>query len=485
MRFSKLYFTILFIPLSLSACPFASGTYKKKYTKKSIKLPYSKNQTRLGDEIRALYPTHFILELQNRGLNLDDCLTQLSQSNAKVANQPLYSFLRDLQEHQLGLKKLSYQKLKAKIAAINQSSISSEFQQLVNTIINLNYEIDLHKTSLGLPLFQQSYDKSFNYERFSEVPLIQFNTHFENHYGLSKAEIILQNLKRKAMFYCLGSWKSFDQSISSKIATLQFQDKKLSILRMGTPVCLENYRLFIDPLFERYISLKKQQGKKHLYFNLMNQNKSGWEKKASKVLTQFAKDNEDFFFLVSLPHDGHWYEQQNYGEENSEVFIRSLHENLISQTNGFEVPHVITSKKNFSDDLISMMNQLHETTFKSKSRMTRLERTQYIDLFYAVFATYCLEVLQVDSVNWSCRHGIDRAMGALSIFCAVSDAHRMEKNSLQKALFISHWPAFSSYYRAPIQSRSVRTLSALSCLQEQGITLSQYEAGTFEVNLSN
>lgn len=457
---------------NVEACPFASGHHKPQKSRLK-EVPRVKLNTK---EIKASFnqvPVRALISLKTLlkkdPFVFEEALSrveeELQSSNSSLQKKGISSVqkcLKILEKDESLLTKNDYQTLlKHQRCAAQLLEGELYSKELIEHLSFLHFQVNLNE---GYALFFKALPKEYQEISTSQFNLREFNKQIAYQiYPIHSPSFLVPQINRKIRKSFFMNWDPAMHSVRSKLATFQFDNREVSVLRMGCPIFGANIKAQIDPLFTSYLSALKVRGQKHLYFNNQNTMKKGWEKKASILLEKLSSDScfDSTLYLVSLPYDSSFYKQRNQGRLLANQFIKSFKKHILESKQGFKFPKQILEDSSFEGDLESLFTKIHTQYFNDDLYLEQLERTQFIDLAYAHLARYLIGKLEVDFVNWTCKHGIDRAMTSLAIFEGLLRSEDQLPMNLKQSLFITYWPALAYYRRPPRLNRVVRAFSAL------------------------
>lgn len=468
--------------IQIAACPFASGHNKLKKntieqkervvvdTQKlraqfseqfpralnSIKSQFEKNEVLLDkalkiteDEITTSPSLDAI-----RGLKfLKETITILSKKEGAFSRKDYFHFMDNLRKAALSLKEGNIEIFRRWTQALSYYHFQIELNSDQNSFTSFIEALPVKYKDLSI--------LDFNLKEFNETVAYAVYPYYSLSYLLPQVD-----RKIKKVFFL--KWDSAQHSLRSSIAQFRINDKVIPVLRMGCPIVGVNLFSRVDPLFLSYLDHLKESGKKHLYINNQNTLERGWELRGSKLLDALAhnpKYNKTFFF-ISLPYDSGFYKQKNQGRVATQTFLNEFKAHLINNEEGFNLPLFLREDPQFHLLTQHLLQKIHSKHFKEQEYLDGLERRQYIDLFYAYLARDLIDHLEVDFINWTCKHGIDRAMTSLAIFEGLLRYQDRLPFTLNSTLYITYWPALSNYRRPPMSQRVVRAFSALRKFSE-------------------
>ena len=187
-----------------------------------------------------------------------------------------------------------------------------------------------------------------------------------------------------------------------------FSNEKMhvSVLRLPCPVKqVMIHKAEIVEEFAGFLRFYKHELRpdKHLLVNL--QDRTSWEGFARCKAIEEASLQAEYYetlFVLGLPKDTAFYEQkEEYAHmSGSIIFLESFAKQIESgEECGFWIPEQIR-KNDLKSFVKEGLEATHQLFFEGKKSLTRLERLQFIEIFYLLYVTKALEILKVDSVSF-------------------------------------------------------------------------------------
>lgn len=228
----------------------------------------------------------------------------------------------------------------------------------------------------------------------------------------------------------------------------------------------------IAPEFNNFLMSYQQQGKKHLYINLMDRTLNS-EKLRSNTI-EHLMDNEGLrgaIQVVTLDKDSAFYHQAgafancSLAEPFKTAFMERMFES--SPDSCFFWPAELNSDE-WQDWCKEIINETHDTYFASRDHLTTQERKDFIELTYLRIIKELLANGDFDSCNISCKNCVDR--GASELALLYTDTLMKQNSPLdftqkQKIAALTFGPALMERSRLPQSYRTSRLTTALSALQ--------------------
>ena len=263
------------------------------------------------------------------------------------------------------------------------------------------------------------------------------------------------------------------ENLPSALYEIQKKGKRAVVLRIPCPIrqALINKVEIIDE-FRGFLrgAAYGDKGKKHLIVQL--QDRTSWREHARCRALESLQKNAEFsphLFVLTLPKDTDFYHQNNaYINMNlAEEFIAAFKAQLEAPEEcGYFFPPQwkATEISRFVD---SMLPLIHEHFFHGKNSLTRLNREDFIEIFYQVLTLKAIDHFDPDSVSFTCKDAIDTGAAAGAEFYGFlkllnGDFSKKEEQDFLRWLFYT--PALFVRERALDPERLHRSLSALERL---------------------
>lgn len=252
------------------------------------------------------------------------------------------------------------------------------------------------------------------------------------------------------------------------LGTLQIGDKAVRLLRMGSPTiegCIGKAE--INPEFKGYLQHCMMKNKVHLYISLQNDKAkmagTGDETGRNGAIKELQKEFPKNFFAVVLAQDSRFYKQVDakgkaLDSQNSQDFIAEFtDELLVKKDTGFYFPPAWKDDPEFVKSISNLLQFVLRTTYEGKMELTRQEKQDFIEIFYANLSLFLMLYSKADNCNASCKDAIDRAgkLNSLILKLAMIIEETIDeeiKQRLHKVL--THSPAFWTKSQAIICSHS-------------------------------
>ena len=268
-----------------------------------------------------------------------------------------------------------------------------------------------------------------------------------------------------------------DGNLPFVLGSVNIGDKHVKLLRMGSPTIeiLGQYAE-INPEFIGYMEslrldvTKGNEGKKHLYISLQNDKPKGIlggdESARNKAIKELQERFPKNFFAVVLAQDSNFYKQIDKNgvrlpTQNAKEFSQELYNQMLKDPNsGFYFPEEWKADKQFKQGVDQLLRNVKEIVFGDKADLTRQEKQDFIEIFYAYLAIFLAEYSKTDNLNITCKDAIDRA-GKLNslvlklIMTIQGNANNSKYQRIHQVL--THFPAFWVKSQAIIRSHSKDT----------------------------
>lgn len=300
---------------------------------------------------------------------------------------------------------------------------------------------------------------------------LDFDTHFLNYNFLDESDLIINStpaifLERDfRKFIEIGLGVTFDPHKYNHpflLYTLAFYRKgkicKLKMVRMGSPTKEAwGKRPEVIEEFKGFLMQLKRENKSHLYIN--KQRTWGTEGLRSHSICKLEAEFDNFFCL-SLPSDGAFYLQSApyQANDNAADFKNHFYKILIGEkaSGYYHIPVKWLADETFLSGLQQVLNFVHEYYFKNKEVLSVKERRFFIDHFYTQLILFCLQYKEIQSINITCRDGIDRAgceQTKLLYFLQLSLGVEDELESKIQRQFLVHIPPYLAKNRPMVKER--------------------------------
>jgi len=254
----------------------------------------------------------------------------------------------------------------------------------------------------------------------------------------------------------------------------------ISVLRIACPVQqTEIHRSQVTPDFTGFLRFYKSELKpdKHLMVNL--QNRTSWEEFArcrAIEETSARAEHHDTFHILGLPKDSPFYlQEEDYAQMGgAPVFMESFKEQILGGIEcGFYLPEQI-KQKDLEKFIDAAFKTIHQLFFEKKTTLTRMERLHFIEIFYALYITKILDLMQIDSLSFSCKDALDVGAAQTALYYGLmlmlSSKKPWSKEDIDHLLWMVYGPALLVRDRAIHQARWKRALLALETIHRACIS---------------
>ncbi|MBS0630162.1 MAG: hypothetical protein JSS30_08095 [Verrucomicrobia bacterium] len=264
------------------------------------------------------------------------------------------------------------------------------------------------------------------------------------------------------------------QNFPSQLFSFSQGQFHVTVMRIPAPVkqtTIQNAQ--IVPEFIGFLRYLRDELKpdRHLLINL--QDRTSWKEFARcKALEDLGKSAAYFETIpvLGLPKNTSFYNQndeyQSYA--GAPVFMEQFEQQVLSgQECGFHLPELL--KKEKIDSFIKpALKLIHELFFDGKTSLTRHERQSFIEIFYTLYTLKAIELLQVDSISFTCKDAIDTGMEQTAILFGflrmLSDPAKWGPKEKELLLWILYSPALLIRERPIDQTAFKRAVHALEAI---------------------
>ncbi len=305
---------------------------------------------------------------------------------------------------------------------------------------------------------------------FSKKPM-DLKEHISNYSFLDEADLIEKSkpliflerdFRQVDEFFLKRHFDSHQYNVPFLLYTLalfrQGQLVKVKMVRMGSPT-KESWiqKPEVVDEFRGFLMKLKTKNQNHLYIN--KQKTWGEEGRRSQKIKEL-ENQFDNFSCVCLPSDGDFYYQEarfrnlSQASQFKSVFYRMLLEKINSGY--YHLPKKWKEDTVFCEQLQSKLEEVHKLYFLNKEELDFEERRLFIDLAYTHLILLFLQYAPVDSVNITCRDGIDRAgceQSKLLYYFHLSLGIEEEDEAYKEMQFIQHFPVYLAKSRPIVPER--------------------------------
>ncbi|KAF3361735.1 hypothetical protein PHSC3_001685 [Chlamydiales bacterium STE3] len=250
--------------------------------------------------------------------------------------------------------------------------------------------------------------------------------------------------------------------------------QSIKIIGMGSPTiqrsadALFSNKAEIDPIFRAYLYTLEDEKKSHLYVNVQDSRDTSREKLRSHPIMAIQNDPtfENSFFSIALSKNSPFY--HGVGPESLEDYKQELHNQFFKHSveqSGCFLPQKVQIRiqektgiplSTTSNEIIGSIARLY---LKDRLTITKEERKFFVELYYNVLTMHICVNLEVNAINFTCKDGIDRGMGALTWFVfmmMVMNNSEGSEESFEKLEMMLNTRAYWVRKRAIIEERGER-----------------------------
>ncbi|MDB6081527.1 MAG: hypothetical protein JWO53_799 [Chlamydiia bacterium] len=213
------------------------------------------------------------------------------------------------------------------------------------------------------------------------------------------------------------------ENLPSTLFTIDYQGHETKVSRLPSPTYQESIeKASVTEEFKGFLRQGFEGVGKaapiplHLIFNL--QDRTSWREFARTRALESLQNQKEFeksLLVVTMTKDSDFYQQTGpYQDLNqTELFIEQLLEHSISETSGYFYPEKV-KKALFPQFLEALAKAIHEIFFASHNVLTKTQRMDFVELFYIFIQLKIIEVIQPDSVSFTCKDAVDLSIPSLS-----------------------------------------------------------------------
>ncbi len=394
----------------------------------------------------------------------------------EVNNQPLLAAFRCIQEAPSSSAKDAktlYRNFLQDLRSAVMSTVGKE-AEIASALCRAHFAIDIKGTTVGTQFTDNILreNKPFSIQELDAERL--HATMKEGMTGTTTTMKLAQLGQKLDANLPINSWDPASYSVRSKLAEIVISGKPRTFLRTACPVVGSNSEPEIDPLFIGMLRALKAEGKKYLYINNQSTgdgdsrfNESKLEGNRVAALRGLSNDLEfkGMFHVVSFAHDSTFYKG---GDEELNVLKSALLNNLRKGTEGYFLPEVISQDPRQTIELHKKMDaaieSIHAKYFPGKENLTVLspkERKEFLHIAYAAIGKIIIETLDIDTLNITCKDGVDRAAGSAANLMAYASDRLVPFDDL---LWTLTFPAALNHERPPRADRHEPSIGALKLI---------------------
>lgn len=256
-------------------------------------------------------------------------------------------------------------------------------------------------------------------------------------------------------FFDGGKQANFPQHLYDLHFDSKEKNKKVKMLAFGSPT-IENSPSYasIAPEFKGFLRSYKESNKKHLYVshqNFLPVSSKGWKKilatfipfewwkntvetvmggdetnRSKAIMSLQEQEFKDTFYAITLSRNSDFYYQKSDKTEAASVYtnfklalMAEYFEKSYDITGNYLSDEVKTAfKSKLGEDLdvwaATMSDNIHRLLFRKKEKLKAEDRKIFNKIFQTLLISKLTQVLDVDSVNTSCKDCIDRGAESFS-----------------------------------------------------------------------
>ncbi len=221
----------------------------------------------------------------------------------------------------------------------------------------------------------------------------------------------------------------------------------------------EDKSITLVPEFLNYLSVLREQGKKHLYINLMSRLSS--ERPLCLSLDQLENLFPNVIYVANFDRNSEFYKQsdKHANLDDAERFKRHFMKHLFNrypEDAAYKWPKQLDIYQ-WRDNCDAILENVHSKYFESKEKLSAEERRAFIEIVSVKLVEALCNTLNPDFANISCKYSKDRAplLNSLTYLYSVSvgiqnqgftQEHSLKVLSfvLATPLLVSNRPAYDS-----------------------------------------
>jgi hypothetical protein len=269
---------------------------------------------------------------------------------------------------------------------------------------------------------------------------------------------------------------NYDPQVQENTPYILFEmigkDKNIQVIRMGTQTYEGYFSLFsqtanVNKEFEGFVNYLLANKKKHIYFNFQNKIPTWYgrnEAPRCRALEEFASKYQECLYFVTLPKNTLFYHQEGPFEalDDAKIFKENFiieSKNLDGGFSFINIEELITSDKIIN----KIIDEVHLKHFDNKPQLSLEERKNFIELTYLELEKWLIIHINPDSINLTCKDGIDRAGGASALLyfdLYLKHLKELNESQIQDLEAILFAPALLVKKRAITKNRFDRFISA-------------------------
>lgn len=205
------------------------------------------------------------------------------------------------------------------------------------------------------------------------------------------------------------------QNLPSSLFELRYPGKTLTILKLPSPTHQKTIQeACVTEEFKSFLrSLSHDKPKRHhLLINL--QERTSWREHARSKALEELQSQEEFaktITVVTMTKDSDFYFQVGpyHNLNQTDIFMQQLLEHIESESAGYFYPLKVR-KALFPGFAKSLANAIHKIFFAGQNVLPRSSRMDFIELFYLFFEMKIVEIVDPDSLSFTCKDSVDIGM---------------------------------------------------------------------------
>ncbi len=415
---------------------------------------------------------------ENGGGDIATVVQELPSSknskNHKKLLREFYEIQNCFESRGVNYKKKHYHFLKSLRKSLNildTIELKESWHHSINRLIHELCKTKFYRVHLFLFGHHLLQDLFASLIRKQNANKLDFDKHFSQYSFLDESHLILAS---QPAIFLERDIRKFNESVTQAIfdphkynhpfllyTLALFRRGKLcrvKMVRMGSPTreIWGKTPLVIEE-FKGFLKVLKEENKTHCYINKQRTwGKEGQRSFAIKSLEQ----KFDNFFCICLPSDGaFYYQQMSYAtQKKAKGFKEVFYKLLIGEVGQgyYHFPENWLENKDFCLGLKKVIGLVHTLYFDQKDELSVAERRHFIDHVYTQIIIFCLQQFPINSINITCRDGIDRAgceQIKLLYFYQISLGIQEEVESKIERQFLMHIPPYLAKNRPIVKER--------------------------------
>ncbi len=192
----------------------------------------------------------------------------------------------------------------------------------------------------------------------------------------------------------------------------------LSVMKLPSPTRQEQIdESSLVPEFKAWIRSLKTQQHHHLLVNV--QDRTTWKEKARSSCLERGQE-EGALTVITLDTGSDFAHQKGVYAEggSSSAFLKICKEQICGEKTGFYFPEEIDQKL-FHPFVEQSLKHVHQLFFAEAEVLSVQHRCDLLSLLYPLLVLKVVELLQIDSLSFSCKDGVDIAAPFEGQFFAV------------------------------------------------------------------